>query len=893
LSFTDIALNIASGGVAGEARLPLSFETIEADMVATLPTLAALNKLAGVPLGGNVSLKTHVTGPLNDPAVEGVIEVSALEVDGTSLGTLEAKYNAAALASSPIGELSARLRHDLLTATASAKFALPEYSELQLSDLAIREQKNSLTGNLTVPFDGTPLIGVINGSIPSLTTAAALIDERAGGSLDVKATLANQNGGQSINATVSGKSLSVASVDVAMETLSATVKMTGNFEAPLLDVTVAIKNLLAAGQSVEEVTAEAQGNLKELDYHFGMARGQEPELKLAGNGSLSLSEAMTEIRLVALDGAFSDKDIKLTTPLMLTLKGENIEMDKFALSFGEGILQGSANYTPSDVNALLNFKDLPIDLISLVDPTFEFSGGLDGDVSLQVAKGAPAVGDVNLKAKDVRLVGKEYNNLPSFESTVTAKLQEGELAFKGDVKGLEATSIEASGQLPLDISPDLTKILINDKKPVNLVVLIDSDINKIWPLLALDTQQMRGQLKANVTVGGTIDTPNIAGKASVSNGYFEEVEQGTILKDITLDAEIVDQGTLNLTLSAQDPKGGRIDSKGSVTFDDLADPAVNLNIKLAGLLAVNRDDIQIITDGDMDLKGGISSLNILGDITTQKVEINIGGAVAPNVVDLKVEEVNKPGAPATTTEGSKEPSHIMLNMTLNLPKRVFIRGRGLDSEWEGRFTIKGTADKPLIDGYLSPVRGQFTFAGKAFVLKEGAVSLLGEETIDPELSLKAQYDGPSVTAVVTISGTASNPQISFSSPDGLPQDEVLSQVLFGKSAGKLTALEAVQLAETLATLSGKLGSGGGITGFVRDTLGVDVVSAGTNSETGETEVSVGKYVTDNIYIGVDQGTQSSGTRAKVQIDLTPNISLESEMGQSTDSSVGIFWKWDY
>ena len=212
---------------------------------------------------------------------------------------------------------------------------------------------------------------------------------------------------------------------------------------------------------------------------------------------------------------------------------------------------------------------------------------------------------------------------------------------------------------------------------------------------------------------------------------------------------------------------------------------------------------------------------------------------------------------------------------------------------EGEFCDPCTADKPLIEGYISPVRGQFTFAGKSFVLTEGEISLVGGETINPELSLKAEYKGSNITAIVTISGTASNPKISFSSPDGLPQDEVLAQVLFGKSSGKLSAVEAVQLAETIATLSGKMGSGGGITGFVRDTLGVDVVSASTNEETGEAEVSVGKYVSDNIYVGVDQGTQSGGTRAKVQIELTPNISVESEMGQSTDSSVGIFWKWDY
>ena len=150
-----------------------------------------------------------------------------------------------------------------------------------------------------------------------------------------------------------------------------------------------------------------------------------------------------------------------------------------------------------------------------------------------------------------------------------------------------------------------------------------------------------------------------------------------------------------------------------------------------------------------------------------------------------------------------------------------------------------------------------------------------------------------MTAVVSITGTATNPKISFSSPDGLPEDEVLSQVLFGKAAGKLTPVEALQLASAVASLSGKIDSGGGIMDFARETLGVDVLSAGTNADTGDAQVSVGKYINDSIYVGVDQGASAGSTRAKVQIELTPNITLESETGQTADSKVGVFWKWDY
>jgi translocation and assembly module TamB len=64
-----------------------------------------------------------------------------------------------------------------------------------------------------------------------------------------------------------------------------------------------------------------------------------------------------------------------------------------------------------------------------------------------------------------------------------------------------------------------------------------------------------------------------------------------------------------------------------------------------------------------------------------------------------------------------------------------------------------------------------------------------------------------VTVNVNVSGRAFNPQITFSSVPGLPQDEILSRVLFGSSISSISTLQAVQLASSLNSLRG---SGGGL-----------------------------------------------------------------------------------
>ncbi len=266
------------------------------------------------------------------------------------------------------------------------------------------------------------------------------------------------------------------------------------------------------------------------------------------------------------------------------------------------------------------------------------------------------------------------------------------------------------------------------------------------------------------------------------------------------------------------------------------------------------------------------------------------------VVELDVVEVNHPNARPKGEVPQKpvEESWIRLDIDLTLPKRVFIRGRGLDSEWSGKLRVTGTSHAPIVEGELKPVRGEFTFAGKIFKLGEGSVRFDGTEEIDPVLNLSAKYSVSDFTATVGISGRASQPAITLTSDPSLPESEIVSQILFGKTTGQLSALEAAQLAEAVASLSGRGGGGQGILDFARTTLGVDVLRVSGGAEEGEgPTVTVGKYVTEKVYVGVSQGTQPGTGFTTVEVEVSPNISVESNVGQDGRSDVGVKWKWDY
>ena len=134
------------------------------------------------------------------------------------------------------------------------------------------------------------------------------------------------------------------------------------------------------------------------------------------------------------------------------------------------------------------------------------------------------------------------------------------------------------------------------------------------------------------------------------------------------------------------------------------------------------------------------------------------------------------------------------------------------------------------------------------------------------MDIEGGYTTDDLTVTAGFQGPASDPELVLTSNPSLPEDEILSQVLFGKSQGSLSAIEAVQLASAVNELSGG-GGGLDIVGSVRRFIGADVLQVG-GGEDGP-NVKVGKYLTDGVYVGTKTGTTpgSSGVEvAKYQRD---------------------------
>ena len=142
---------------------------------------------------------------------------------------------------------------------------------------------------------------------------------------------------------------------------------------------------------------------------------------------------------------------------------------------------------------------------------------------------------------------------------------------------------------------------------------------------------------------------------------------------------------------------------------------------------------------------------------------------------------------------------------------------------------------------------------------------------------------------VRIRGTAERPEINLVSTPSLPNDEILSKVLFERSASQLSPVEAAQLASALSSLTG--GGGLDIIGNLKSFAGLDRLAFGGGQQSGVT-VSGGKYLTDDLYLELTGGGRE-GPSAQVEWRIGKSLSILSRLAGQSGNRLAVRWRKDY
>lgn len=429
----------------------------------------------------------------------------------------------------------------------------------------------------------------------------------------------------------------------------------------------------------------------------------------------------------------------------------------------------------------------------------------------------------------------------------------------------------------------------------------EGDLAPLWNFLPLADRRLTGRGSLLLEAGGSLERPELSGQARINGAEYDDLVLGVLLTGINASVDL-DKGTRSaktpsglmaalgqarLSLQAGDGMGGTLALDGT-----LAPATMTVDAKggLNDLKPLRRQDMRISLSGDASVTGTVTAPAVKAAITVNQGELLLTDLPGGSIAVLPISDAGHNDGPAADSPVGS------LDVEITVPNRFFVRGHGLDSDWQGQVRAEGPLNAPSVVGNLRAVRGSLDLLNRNFTLSKGVITFDGGHPINPQLDIVMTYNAANFMADVTVSGTASHPEVALSSKPSMPQDEIIAQVMFGRSAGKLGRLETLQLAGAAAALAGFGNGGGGVFDLARKSLGVDVLRLGSSNDgesgLGGSTLEVGKYVNDKVYVGVSQGLDASGTGAVVNVDLTRHTSLEART-DSTKSEVGVEWSYDY
>ena len=366
---------------------------------------------------------------------------------------------------------------------------------------------------------------------------------------------------------------------------------------------------------------------------------------------------------------------------------------------------------------------------------------------------------------------------------------------------------------------------------------------------------------------------------------------------------------MNLDVRGTAVAGGTLRVTGPVDLRG-GSPELNLQAELNSVVLRNPDLYQTTADGTVSVTGRAAEGPLIsGRILLEQTEFRIptsglGGARAiPDITHLG----EPPAVRATRARAGLLPfpsadSRLAglagppatppavaarLDLVIDAPNQVFVRGRGIDAELGGQIRLTGTARNIIPIGQLELIRGRVDLLGRRFTMTEGLIELQG--SLVPVIRLVAETQRDNITTRIIIDGEIRDPDITFESNPQLPEEEVLSQLLFGRGLDSISALQAAQLANAIAVLAGR--GSEGIVSNLRDSVGLDDLDLTTDEE-GDISVRAGKYLSDNLYTDVQ--VEADGTsKINLNLDVSQELTARGSVGSDGDSTVGLFYERDY
>ena len=850
LKLTGNGSEVTAAGDMGES-LDLRFRLQLDDLARLVPELA-----------GALTAEGHLHGARHDPSVTLHARGQSMTRGAEVLAAPELLLRLETPLSRPRAEARLNASYAGLPMTLDLR-GVPEGAALRLEKLAAAFGPAQLSAQGLLDMQKPLFDGALSLNIPDLAPFAGLLGQQITGALSLAAEGRGRDGAQHITAKLSAP-------DITLE-----------------------------GRAVS-VEADLSGGLDAAHANLAARHG---EVRITGAAALRSSAEARLLTLEALTLTHGAEELKLSAPAQITLDPDGrISLAEANITSNRGgRLKLDGFWTEAEIALHATLSALPIaPFAALAVPEAQLAGALSGEAKISGSIAEPKF-EARLESPAITSAMPAARGVPPLRMTVNAS---------GSAAGAEAR-VALNGGNTVRLAGNARLAGLAPDAALSGTITGRLDLGALaQPLLAAGAQRVNGTANLNIQLAGSLAAPRLGGQVNIANGSFRDLQHGVTLNDIAATIQ-ADGQRLNLTrLAARTPGGGSLTGSGAL---DLGAPRLpfDLRVKADGARPVNSDLGSATLDGEMALAGEVlGETRLSGNLLVRRAELRIPDKLPPSIRSLPgVRERGQrpPGTPALAApakqaapEASLPP--IALDVAIDAPRAIFLRGRGLDAELGGAVKLRGSLPAPILEGGFTLRRGTLALLDRRLDLNRANIGF-DAGGLMPNLDVAASTRATEVDITVALEGPARDPKISFTSTPELPADEVLARLLFGRRGGELSPFQMLQLAEALSGATGRpLPGPSGVMERIRRLLALDRLSIGQEKEgeqrAGEepgATLEAGRYVADGVFLGLKQSTDGGPPRVGVQIDLMPRLKLEAESGGNSlaGDRIGVGFEYEY
>lgn len=647
-------------------------------------------------------------------------------------------------------------------------------------------------------------------------------------------------------------------------------------DAALIAITGRGVRLAGSPYVIRTLQLGGRGSLDRLPFNVLVDVGGPTPVRFDGAAVYGRTDTAQTLTLSG-EGQVRDVEFSTRNPMVLAFADDGY-VARADLAVGGGVLMGELRQGEDSVVAQADLTS--VELGSLLE---DLRGRVTGRVALR------GTGDDLSGSAAVTLAGVRSVDAPA-DMTIDGTL---DATLVGDRLDLE---LVAEGEGSVNARIDVTLPVVTSASPLRLAIArtgtmsgdvdIRGQIRPIWDVFVGGERTLSGQVETRATLAGSLNAPRINGTLSLKDGTFRDSASGLRLDGMTLDARFDDTTALIQTFAARDGVGGEVSGSGRIGLREGSGSSLKLDFRR--FRVIDNEIASARGSGELTVtRATDGNITLAGDLTVDEAQIEPDLPGNNGIVTMDVVEINRPGGdPDIDPEERARGPQIGLNIGIrSRGGNIEVSGRGLNVLMSLDARVGGTLTRPTLSGTARVTRGDYEFAGKRFVFDEDGYVELSMNPALIRLNLEAVREDPVLTASIRVTGTAEKPEIALTSTPALPQDEILSQVLFGRSASQLSPVEAAQLASGVASLAG--GGGFDVIGGLRELAGLDRLSFG--GEASALTVAGGRYISDDVYLEVIGGGDG-GAAVSVEWQVRRNLAVTSRFGGQGEASLSVRWR---